>query len=113
MRLVVELDGGAGTADLVHHLRAAGRLTQRQLADRVGTKQPVISRWEHGGDEPRLSTLVRVAEACGFRLALVAEPDGVDRSQIRELRRLTPRQRLELLAADAIGLDELLTRAGR
>lgn len=46
-------------------------------------------------------------------IVVSVEPHGVDRSQIRELRSLTPRERLDLLTADAAGLDRLLRAAGR
>ncbi len=113
MRLAIELDGGSGIADLVLGLRTEADLTQSALAGRLSTKQPVVSRWESGADEPRLSTLQRIAHACGHTLVVSVEPNGVDRTQIRELRRLRPRQRLELLAGDAAGLDRLLRAAGR
>jgi len=38
---------------------------------------------------------------------------GVDRTQIRELLKLTPRQRLELLTADVAGLARLERAAKR
>jgi transcriptional regulator with XRE-family HTH domain len=46
-------------------LREAYGLTQRQLAERVGTTQSVIARLEAGGTKPSLSTLERVASALG------------------------------------------------
>ena len=41
-------------------------LTQKELADLVGTKQPSIARLESGSDLPRLSFLRRVVEALGL-----------------------------------------------
>lgn len=70
--------------------------------------QPTIARIERGQVEPRIGTLARLLDACGERL--IAEPIpgyGVDRTQIRELLKLTPRQRLELLRGDATGLARL------
>jgi transcriptional regulator with XRE-family HTH domain len=120
MRMAIELDGrdGArggtrGVPDLLVGLRTDVGLTQSALADRLGSHQPVISRWESGADEPRLSTLARIARACGHDVILSVEPHGVDQTQIRELRRLTPRARLDLLAEDAAGLDRLLRAARR
>ncbi len=43
--------------------RAEHGLSQRALAARVGMKQPVIARLESGETEPKLSTLLRLAEA--------------------------------------------------
>lgn len=43
--------------------RSEHGLSQRALAERVGMKQPVIARLESGETEPKLSTLLRLAEA--------------------------------------------------
>ncbi len=52
----------------VARLRILRGLTQDQLAEMVGTKQPSIARLESGKMEPRLSFLRRVVEALGGRL---------------------------------------------
>ena len=52
----------------VTRLRILRGLTQEQLAELVGTKQPSIARLESGKVEPRLSFLRRVVEALGGRL---------------------------------------------
>lgn len=45
-------------------LRTEARLSQRELAERMGTTQSVISRLEEGGGSPnRIDTLARVATA--------------------------------------------------
>jgi transcriptional regulator with XRE-family HTH domain len=84
------MDAGA----LVRDARRRAGLSQAELARRIGTAQPVVSRWERGADEPRLSTLQRVLAACGLRLVLGVEPDDVDRAQIRQQLALTPDERL-------------------
>ncbi|OGE80799.1 MAG: hypothetical protein A3H72_00205 [Candidatus Doudnabacteria bacterium RIFCSPLOWO2_02_FULL_48_8] len=43
-------------------------LTQKQLAKRIGTKQPVISRLEQGNFNPSLKFLGRVAKALDSKL---------------------------------------------
>jgi predicted transcriptional regulator len=50
-------------------------LTQAQLAEKVGTKQPSIARLESGQEAPRLSFLKRVVEALGgtLEIRIVAE----------------------------------------
>ena len=83
---------------LIRRARSAAGITQRQLAERAGTTQPAVSRWEHGHDEPRISTLADLISACGFQLQLVVEPDEVDRAQIRQQLAMTPSQRLECVA---------------
>lgn len=52
----------------VARLRIMRGLTQAQLAELVGTKQPSIARLESGRVEPKLSFLRRVVEALGARL---------------------------------------------
>jgi transcriptional regulator with XRE-family HTH domain len=91
--------------------RLAG-LTQRQLADRAGVAQATVGRIESGQINPRVDTLENLLQAAGQELNVGARPGrGVDRSQIHELLRLTPAQRLELAAADANGLARLKAKA--
>ena len=47
----------------VARLRIIRGLTQEELAEKVGTKQPSIARLESGKSEPSLSFLRRVVEA--------------------------------------------------
>jgi DNA-binding XRE family transcriptional regulator len=44
-------------------LRRAAGLSQQDLADRLGTSQPVISLYESGEREPSFGTIVALAEA--------------------------------------------------
>lgn len=61
---------------LVREARRRAGLTQAQLAERVGTSQPAIARYERARSMPDLATLHRIVEACGFELKLeLAEPD--------------------------------------
>lgn len=46
------------------------RLTQAELALRMGTNQPTVARLEAGGVTPSLATLHRVAEALGMELVV-------------------------------------------
>jgi HTH-type transcriptional regulator / antitoxin HipB len=49
-------------ADQVRALRTSLGLTQEQLAEQMGTRQPVIARLEAGGSPPSLRTLERLAD---------------------------------------------------
>lgn len=49
-------------------MRTEAKLTQQQVAERMGTKESNISRLEKGKSNPTLSTLVSYAKACGFQL---------------------------------------------
>jgi ribosome-binding protein aMBF1 (putative translation factor) len=53
---------------MIRELREARQLSQRQLAERMGTTQSVVGRLEAGGSKPTLVTLERVAQALGLRL---------------------------------------------
>ena len=58
-------------AQLIHDLRIKAGLTQKDLADRMGTTQSVISRLEEGGGSGnRVDTLARVAAALGRHLVI-------------------------------------------
>lgn len=52
----------------VARLRMQRGLTQKQLADLLGTKQSSIARLESGNSEPSLSFLRRVVQALGAKL---------------------------------------------
>jgi ribosome-binding protein aMBF1 (putative translation factor) len=53
---------------MIRELREARHLSQRELAERMGTTQSVVGRLEAGGSRPTLVTLERVAQALGLRL---------------------------------------------
>ncbi len=53
--------------DRVKRFRKANKLTQQQLAERVGVTQSAIAAWESGKREvPKGDNLLRLAEALGF-----------------------------------------------
>ena len=54
--------------------RAAAKLTQTELARRLGTTQSAVARLEGGRVAPSLATLRRYAEATGTRLTVALEP---------------------------------------
>src|ERR1700730_17212075 len=84
------------TGGLIRQARSLAGLSQSELAARVGTTQPVVSRWERGSEVPRIDALARVLQACGFEADLVfRRRDDVDRSQIAGTLALTPDERLE------------------
>jgi predicted transcriptional regulator len=66
-------------------------LSQRELAARTGVAQPTIARIETGVTDPRVETLDRLLRACGEGLTTARRRGaGVDRTQLRELLRLSP-----------------------
>lgn len=73
--------------------RLAAGLTQQNLAERIGARQPHIARWEGGVVEPRLRMAVLVSEALGTTVnALwpVEQNDKPKRSGAAPLKRPTP-----------------------
>ncbi len=54
----------------IHELRQKRGLTQRELAERLGTTQSAIARLEAGNVSPSLPTLDKVAEALGVELVV-------------------------------------------
>lgn len=98
----------------VHHLvqdaRKQAHLTQRELAERVGTSQSAIAKLEQGTTNPTLDTLARCAAATGFalRIELVPLPSqdpvvarykqDVDRTLLRENLRRPIDDRLRTLS---------------
>ncbi|MEQ1715425.1 MAG: helix-turn-helix transcriptional regulator [Hyphomicrobium sp.] len=54
--------------------RTRAKLTQEQLAKRMGTTQAVVARLESGRTMPSTRTLERFAKATGTRLRITFEP---------------------------------------
>src|SRR5215210_4066912 len=102
------------TASTLRRARAAAGLSQRELARRAGMAQPAIARIEAGGVVPRVDTLERLLRLCGQTLTVTTRAGaGIDRSVIRGLLRLTPRERFDLAVTEARNLDAFLKAAKR
>jgi len=81
---------------LIREARRLGGLTQAELARRLGTTQSAVSNWERSRETPRVDTLARILEACGFEADMTFRRlDDVDRAQIRQNLAMTPAARLE------------------
>ena len=108
-------------APIVRYVRERAALTQRELAERAGTTQAVVSRIESGDTNPSVETLRRVVEAAGFQLQLkvverrVSDPvvdaykPGVDQTLLIDNLRETPRGRIARLMGAmrfAVGVQE-------
>lgn len=66
----LELEAGYQVA----RLRILRGLTQAQLAEMVGTRQPSIARLENGSSVPSLSFLERIAEALDATVEIKIKP---------------------------------------
>jgi transcriptional regulator with XRE-family HTH domain len=61
-------------ADQVAERRQQRGLSQRELAELVGTTQSAIARLERGGRPPRIDTLLRIADALDCELVVDLKP---------------------------------------
>lgn len=52
----------------IKELREEHRLTQRELAEKIGNSQRNVSNWENGTSEPDIETLVRLCRVFGVTL---------------------------------------------
>jgi transcriptional regulator with XRE-family HTH domain len=64
----------AAVAGQVADRRQAKGLSQRELAELVGTTQSAIARLERGGRPPRIDTLLRIADALDCELVVELRP---------------------------------------
>lgn len=88
-RSVIMRGMGSSAAVLLHRARCMAGLSQRELADRAGVSQPVISAYERGRREPSLSTLARLVAATGCELTIKVEhPDAFDAPALVEFARV-------------------------
>ncbi len=60
--------------DTLLRARKRARITQAELARRMGTTESAVSRLESGRSRPNTRTLKRYAEATGHRVVIRLEP---------------------------------------
>lgn len=86
-------------ANLIEEARKRAGLTQRELAERAGTTQSSVARWESGRSEPSFANVVRLIRLCGFVLDVRFEAydDGLrdDWAQALGVLRRTPDEIVE------------------
>ncbi len=74
-QMIAEESVDAAIAQMIYEARTSAGLTQRELADLIGTKQPVIARLEDADYEGHsLSMLNRIATALNRRLIVRMTP---------------------------------------
>lgn len=75
-------------------------MTQKAVADRAGTSQGTIARYERGEVSPSVETLQRLVRACGLELRFsIDEPlDSHDLGMIDYAQRMSPEDRLRSVA---------------
>lgn len=90
---------------LIRAARRKAGITQRALAGRSGVPQPTIAAIEVGRQDPRFATLDRLLRACGYELDIRhVLGEGVDRTLIHEMLRLTPGERVRRAAEEAAAI---------
>ncbi len=64
-------------------IRRQLNLTQRELAEKAGIKQPQLARIESGKQSPRLETIAAIAESVGYSVEIRLVP--MDRENDNDL----------------------------
>lgn len=62
------------TGQIIEEARKKAKMTQAELAAKIGTNKSYISRVETGRTEPKVSTFYRIAAALGLTVELSASP---------------------------------------
>jgi len=53
--------------------RESSGLTQKQLSELCGVKQPVIARLESAAHSPQINSIIKILSPLGYKLAVVKE----------------------------------------
>jgi transcriptional regulator with XRE-family HTH domain len=97
--------------NVIRFSRLRSGLTQQELAKRTGISQPALARIESGRVIPRIDTIERLLRECGMSLEPLPRPGaGIDRTTIRKMLALSPRQRLRLSMKEARNLEAMKRR---
>lgn len=101
-------------AQLVREARRRAGLTQSELADRAGTAQPAIARWEAGRTAISVEDVVRLVRLCGLDIEFhLVERDVSDLAQAERLVGLSGQARLDRLGQTTSQLATLRAAGGR
>jgi len=57
----------------VVNAREESGLTQKQLSELCGVKQPVIARLESAAHSPQINSIIKILKPLGYKLAVVKE----------------------------------------
>lgn len=94
-------------ARLLRHARRRAGLTQRALAEKAGVAQSVVGRIESSRVDPTVSTLSKLLRACETTLeAMPGSGDGIDRTSMEELLRLSPAELVDSARVHARALRD-------
>jgi uncharacterized protein len=90
-RYLFEYHRQMDVSDLIRRTRLDARLSQRDLAQRAGTSQSALARYEGGHARPSLTTLERILRAAGKTLRLEVDDADADPPKHPVQRRLESR----------------------
>lgn len=97
--------------EFIREARKRAGMTQRELAESIGTTQPVIARWEAGQVSPAFARVVEAVRACGLDLAVRVVSKDVEHSLwVEKNLRLTPIERLTQLREGQSAIDRLAAK---
>jgi len=96
------------TQIFISHRREDRKLSQEQLANRIGTTKGVISRWENNKRDITLGALGAIAEALGCTVEdLFRDPAQPDANELlRDMDDTTKRQAVRLIKALKTGTND-------
>jgi transcriptional regulator with XRE-family HTH domain len=77
------LEAEFAVASILIEARTKAKLSQQEVAKKMGTSQSTIARLESGAAKPSWSTLERFAKATGMRVRLSLEPAVVRKKRAR------------------------------
>lgn len=93
---------------MIAEARKRAGLTQVRLAERMGTHQSVVARWETGRTTPTFETVVRAVRAAGFDVELsLSLLDDHDLALIRRELALLPHERLSGMVEAVRALNDM------
>lgn len=93
---------------MIREARLRSGLTQQELAERLGTTQSVVARWEAGHRSPTVEAMVRAVRACGLDVSMsLGAYDTEHELLIRQNLRMGPAERLNKMTQERSGLQDL------
>jgi transcriptional regulator with XRE-family HTH domain len=73
---MIRIHDPAKAGPILGDLRVMHRRRQADVAEQAGFAQSLLSKWECARNVPALDSLIRVARALGYDLALVEREDA-------------------------------------
>lgn len=95
---------------LLSRARHLAGLSQAELAQRAGTSQPAIARFESGQANPTVATIERLLAAAGFALHVelvpLESPDPIVKAYKKDVDRTMIRENLRRSIDDRLRMNE-------